>query len=300
MPTTNCVYTAHSLERLVTFERNLGRSLDCVLVFNDAMDSWEGITDPWFIGTRDPDHAWAAWAAGVPGRTLVIGQGLVPTGSPADWRARGARGEYDQHFRLLGQRLVAAGLGSSVIRLGHEANGTWFFGNIGDTDQDHRDWAAYWARAANILHATPGANFRLDWTVSSGQRAVPLASWYPGDDAVDVIGIDQYDTAPEWVGQEPRARWDFQRTQAGGPQSVLAFARSRGKPVSVPEWGPLPDDPYGGGDNTYYVTRMTSLFDTENVVYQGFWDKTGNGRTTASELAPQAFAVYRDWLLSRP
>jgi hypothetical protein len=294
--TRSCVYTDHSLAKLAAFERSAGQPVNCVLVFNDAVNTWDALTSPWFIGTGNTDHAWGSWASTDPGRVLVIGQGLVPTNSPPDWRSRGAAGEYDEHFRVLGERLVAAGLGSSIIRLGHEANGTWFFGNIGGNAPDWRNWAVYWARVAKILHDTPGAHFRLDWTVSSGPRAIALDAWYPGDAAVDLIGIDQYDTAPAWVGQEPLARWTYQRTQPGGPESVVAFARRHGKPLSVPEWGPLPNDSYGAGDNAFYVSRMLDFFRQEDVVYEGFWNKTRDPSKTTADLAPQAFASYRSWL----
>lgn len=289
-----CVYPSNSIARLDAFSELVGAPITCALVFNDVATSWDALVDPWFTLGNIADHRWDTWVRGGKGRKLVIGQSLVPSDAPPDWRRRGAAGEYDAQFALLGQRLVAAGLGRSVIRLAHEGNGDWFLHNIGTSDAQHRDWAVYWARVAKVLHETPGAHFTLDLTVSSGVRAIPLAQWWPGDDAVDVIGVDQHDIAPLTIGRSQPARWTWQMTQPGGLQTIAAFAAERGKPLSVPEWGVKDASEFGIGDDTYYVSHMLQLFSDNDVVYQGYWDKMGTG----SEMArnPGTLALYRRWI----
>jgi hypothetical protein len=66
-----------------------------------------------------------------------------------------------------------------------------------------------------------------------------VADAYPGDDMVDIVGVDFYDMYPAYPD---RAAWDagFRSTQNGGPRGLgtwLEFAKAHGKRLSVPEWG---------------------------------------------------------------
>ncbi|MGZ4201492.1 MAG: hypothetical protein ACXVRH_05500 [Thermoleophilaceae bacterium] len=131
-----CAYSAHSVRQLQAFSRILGRDVDCAVVFNNASPDWAGWERPWFARNPQPDQNWRAWAT-APGkhRVLVISQNLFPSAlNNADWRVAGARGAYTGHAKALARNLVAAGLGDSVIRLSHEANGTWGPDNVGTTD----------------------------------------------------------------------------------------------------------------------------------------------------------------------
>ncbi|GMA86776.1 hypothetical protein GCM10025868_20260 [Angustibacter aerolatus] len=96
----------------------------------------------------------------------------------------------------------------------------------------------------------------MDLTVSAGYRVVPLEQWWPGDDAVDVVGVDQHDLGVPGVPTEQPARWRFLMSQDGGFEDVAAFARAHGKPVSVPEWGITNAASSGNGDDAYYVQQM--------------------------------------------
>jgi Glycosyl hydrolase family 26 len=289
--TTSCAYSSNSIAWLNQLSATVGRPVNCAVVYNDVATTWETLMQPWFISGNGNDFRWDRWVAASRDRQLVIGQSLIPADAPADWRARGAAGDYDAEFRLLGERLVAAGLGRSIIRLAHEANGDWFLDNVGVNATQWTQWATYWARVAGILHNIPGAHFELDLTVSSGPRAIPLAQWYPGDDAVDIIGVDQYDVAPTWVAKSAQARWTYQMTQPGGFDTVAAFAALHHKPLSVPEWGVTDSANYGAGDDPYYVAHMLGIFASYHVRYESVWDKRG----TSSELVrnPQSLKVYR-------
>ncbi|GAB3683513.1 hypothetical protein GCM10028814_21700 [Angustibacter aerolatus] len=289
--TRACVYTSHSIARLQQFSQQVGHQYDCALVFNDVATTWPALVNPWFVQGGDADKRWDQWVRQSPSRRLVIAQSLVPGQAPEDWRARGAAGEYDAQFAALGKTLVAAGLGDATIRLAHEGNGTWFKHDIGGTPLEHRQWATYWARVAGILHATPGASFRMDLTVSAGYRVVPLEQWWPGDDAVDVVGVDQHDLGVPGVPTEQPARWRFLMSQDGGFEDVAAFARAHGKPVSVPEWGITNAASSGNGDDAYYVQQMLQLFRREHVEYQGFWDKAGAPGDLA--INPRSLTAFR-------
>jgi len=49
------------------------------------------------------------------------------------------------------------------------------------------------AQHRDPMRAVPGAHFKFDWTVNPAIANIPLSNWYPGDDVVDIIGVDAYD-----------------------------------------------------------------------------------------------------------
>ncbi len=46
------------------------------------------------------------------------------------------------------------------------------------------------------MRSVPGASFRFDWTINAGYRPIPFNDYYPGNDVVDIIGMDVYDFWP--------------------------------------------------------------------------------------------------------
>jgi hypothetical protein len=299
---TACIYTRNDLTRLAAFQRRVGRAYSCVVVFNDAAPDWAGWETPWVQVHPDPKYQWDEWVRAKPGRRLVLTQPLVPTGAPADWRARGARGRYDRHARALARNLIRAGLGNSIIRLSHEMNGDWYHHHVGSTPRQFRQWRAYWRRVVRVMRAQPGARFRFDWNIAAGYRPIPFARYYPGDDVVDIVGIDFYDYRFRWdVAMRPGARrWRGQIHQPGGLADAIAIAKSRGKPISLPEWGLAKRGAFRGGmgDNPDFVRRIARLVRTTPTAYQSYFESP-TGDTKQLRDAPRSRAVYRTLLAGR-
>lgn len=265
-----CVYSALSIGVLNQFERMVGRRINCVLVYNDAAPTWAGWETPWFIGDGNPDINWANWVAAAKGRTLIITENMFPTSvDSTNWRQAGADGAFTSHAKILARNLVAAGLGSSVIRLGHEANGSWYPDNIGDTPRDYRLWKQFWRVTVLAMRSVPGADFRFDWCVNAGYRDIPFADYYPGNDVVDIIGVDAYDAGLR--GNTPN-RWNTLYNEPGGLADVLAFAKAHNKPLSIPEWGVAPKHvAFSGGDDPAYVNGIANVVANNEVAYQSYF-----------------------------
>ena len=66
------------------------------------------------------------------------------------------------------------------------------------------------------MRSVPGAHFFFDWNVNAGYRNIPLASYYPGDSVVDVIGIDIYDSGMPGHPRDPAVRWARLNSEPGG------------------------------------------------------------------------------------
>lgn len=291
---TACIYSHNSIREMQAIGARIGRPFQCASIYNVA-PTWKDWADPWFIHHADPDYQWPQWVRADPAsRRMVIGQSMIPTaGVSKDWRRRGAAGAYDGHIRTLARNLVRVGLGDSVIRLGYEANGDWNVDNVGRTDAEYAQWRAYWARFARIMTSVPGGHFTLDWNLNSAYRDIPLAKIYPGDRAVDVVGIDVYDSAGPALPAAPSpSRWAAIIGQPGGVKAILGFARAHGKPISLPEWGLIGSRHKGGGDNPNFVASIAALVRNNTVAYQSYFNNDHLAGCLEIEKSRRAFAVY--------
>jgi Glycosyl hydrolase family 26 len=288
-----CGYAQHSVRGLTTFARLVRRTdMDCAVVFNDGAGDWRGWSTPWFLHQRDPDRNWARWAT-APGkrRRLVITQELLPdpVAKKPGWLRAGAAGRYRPHARRLAANLVRAGLGDAVIRLGHEANGDWYPHSIGDAPREYRQWRAFWRHTVKAMRGVRGARFAFDWTVHARYRPIPLHLWYPGDDVVDIVGIDAYDSGV----RERTGRWRVIYERPVGIRDVARFARRHRKPLSIPEWGvgPKTGKLLAGGDNPEYVRGIARVVRTNRVAYQSYFF----AHEWAEQLrrSPRSLAAYR-------
>ncbi|MFD0370375.1 glycoside hydrolase family 26 protein [Streptomyces sp. NPDC127114] len=212
---------------------------------------------------------WARWKEERPGRLFVLNVPLLDRNeaglSDAEVRAglrRGAAGDFDRHFRALGERLVEHRLADAVLVLGWEMNGTTYGHRCGP---DPESWKAYWRRVAGVLREVPGQRFRLDFTPSRGLDAIAWPLCYPGDDVVDIVGMDAYD-------QPAGLSFEEQVTEPYGLDFHARFAAAHGKPVSFPEWGL-----FRNGDNPAYVRGMLDWFARHRPVYQTFTDYCPHG-----------------------
>jgi beta-mannanase len=116
---------------------------------------------------------------------------------------------------------------------------------------------------------------------------------YPGDDYVDIIGIDVYDQT-KWTNfKDPVERWD--KLTLNGPYGLAwhrDFAKAHNKPMSYPEWGVGGND---SGDNPYFIQRMHDWFVANNIVYESYWQSNSAypGKLSADQY-PLSAAKYKE------
>jgi hypothetical protein len=285
-----CVYTGHSIATLQQFDSLVGRDVDCVMVFSNSSTTWSDWENPWFLHASNPDSNWTAWAtAPGTGRQLVISQNLFPSSeNGSDWRTAGAAGDYEAHAQALARNLVAAGLGDAVIRLSPEANGDWNSDSVGDTQTEYDLWRQFWRNTVMAMRSVPGANFSFDWCINAHVRPIPLADFYPGDDVVDIVGIDAYDSGvPAGL-----PRWATIFGWTDGIKDALDFARAHGKPLSIPEWGVAPaDTSLSGGDDPEYVDGIAGVVRDNPVAYHAYFYRYGYATQLAEGTA--SLEAYR-------
>ena len=287
----DCIYTSNNIQVLRSFEQLAGRRFDCVLVYNNNAPDWAGWERPWFVNDTEPQFDWSRWAdARGTRRQLIISQNLFPAAlDGSDWLGAGAAGAYVEHAKVLARNLVAAGLGDSVIRLAHEANGTNETYALPASDRGLALWRQFWRKTVIAMRSVPGAHFVFDWCINAYWRPIPLKKWYPGDDVVNIIGIDAYDSGVP-IGQN---RWRRLYTQPDGIRDVLRFAAAHGKPVSFPEWGLSPAGAHslGGGDDPAYINDIASVVGNDRVAYQAYFYAHAEAQLLADHAL--SLAAYR-------
>ncbi|MGK4580464.1 glycoside hydrolase family 26 protein [Kitasatospora sp. HPMI-4] len=244
-----------------------------------AGNSWQDIEGEPVVLTL-----WTQWRRADPARRLVLGvpmlapsEGGVPDDEVVRLLARADGGEFDAHFLRLARLLVALGGGDTVLTLGWEMNGITYTHRCGP---DPAAWKAYWRRIVTVMRSVPGQRFRFDFAPSRGLDAVPWTRCYPGDDVVDIIGMDSYD-------QPAGATFDDYVSEPYGLQDQVEFAAEHGKQVSYPEWGL-----FRNGDNPEFVRRMVEWTRTHDTAYQTVTDYCPHG-FWGCDRNPLSSAVFR-------
>jgi hypothetical protein len=274
-------------------------SIKYAMDFIDAT-SWSSISDPWQLSNWE----------GSP-YTMVWGVPMVPCGGPSTQCSTNesdynevADGGANGYFTTLAQKLVAAGFGSSYIRLGWEFNGSWMGWSICNEDGSGlTSWASDFVPAyRNIvtsMRSVSGANFKFIWNpLDSSNVGCPganLENFYPGNSYVDVVALDVYDgigaatssdaarwtdlldgvNAGGWTAVRPAAI-NGQELEGYGLNWLAAFGKENSKEIALPEWG-LDDSSMdaGGGDDPYFVTQMASWIKSYATGPAIFWNYGG-------------------------
>jgi beta-mannanase len=131
----------------------------------------------------------------------------------------------------------------------------------------------------------------MNWNVNQAYRNIPFANYYPGNNYVDVIGMDAYDDGMPGDPQSQPARWNAEYSEGGGLEDIIAFAKANNKPMSLPEWG-LDSTSDGFGDDPYYVQQIENLVANNNFMYQSYFD-SNDDNIPLIQSEPNAFAAYK-------
>ena len=293
----------------------------------EPTDQWENNIEGggWQLGE------WRDWKKALPGRRLVLSVPLLPgdwnrhgakggaeKGQPVSWTAA-ANGDYTEHFTKLAQNLVQYGLGDSIVRLGWEFNGGWYTFRASDNP---KAFAKYWGLVVTAMRAVPGAEkMQFCWNPASASLQFPAEQAWPGDEFVDIVGVDLYDQSwakdtyplpangsPEEILKRQQKAWND--VLCNGDHGLMfwkKFADAHHKPLSIPEWGVCQrGDKHGGNDNPYFVEQMSKfILDPANHVafhcYFDVWAGDGNHQLSpgikGTEVTkfPQSLEMFRKY-----
>ena len=130
--------------------------------------------------------SWAMSVWAKTGRRVLWSIAFIPKGASL---AEAAKGTYNDHWKKIAEQLATWHPDEPVlyIRTGWEFNGDWFqYSSI----KHPEEFVAAWKQFVSTFRSVSD-RFRFDWCPSGETGHVEEA--YPGDDYVDIIGLDLYD-----------------------------------------------------------------------------------------------------------
>lgn len=329
------VYLTHGDEAAIErYEDYTQQSMSPILEFG-ADDNWEALTGRYVSNNqlRSPPYGlgWGVnqWTTAYRGRVVWSIPMLPRSGATL---AAGAAGAYDQQWKNVARTLIDAGYGDNTLRIGWEFMGNWFVWGVAGTGSNGvantTNYKNYWKRIVLAMRSEPGANFKFNWCGNAGDFyngsvKINPADAYPDADAsgsyVDEIGIDHYDTHwtyypidPAW----PQWQKDSNRNNAWLSMSSwgtyhmnwwAAFAATKGKPMTVPEWGLAESaSQHGGGDNAIFMQKFHEwlIKPANNVKWHAYFQDDVSFLSKFFEdnatVFPTATAKFMDLYLGRP
>lgn len=272
-------------------ERIRGRALDARTAFF-SIDTWDSL---------------AASADAIPrfragGGQLILAVGMLPR-SHRGQHAPCAAGAFDARIRTIGDKIVRAGGGDAILRLGWEANRV--NGYPWAVTGDGSAYKACFRRWISILRAIPGQSFVIDWNMAQvGTFAYHVDRMYPGGDVVDIIGAQQYDRCPPVRNENEWSKRYWETRANGSPIGLgrwLEYARSKNKRLSIPEWGvggPRNICGTPGFDNPFFIGKMYEFFknNADSIAYEAYFngdDGSGNDENGSHRLADNPASAAR-------
>lgn len=267
-------------------------------VFSKSATDWAGLVDA-SGGTVDNWLSQGCSNLIVSFRTLPMGTMFSADNCASNYR-RIADGEFDDYYIRMATDLKNAGVPpNSVFRIGWELNSDYPWGLLGcRTTADAQTYIAGHRHIVDILRLYFGDQFTVSWNFlkRSDQLALPIDSYYPGDDYVDYINIDYYDNragGPTKAGYEAFAN-QGSATVPLGINSWLAYAQSKGKKIGFDEWGIVPSDRGGNNDNPAYIEFMYEWFQMHScqLGYESYFNGSSRGHALDTGEHPGSSALY--------
>lgn len=265
-----------NLRAATAFARYRDRRLDNVHVYLEAR-SWSTIGyESWEV------RQYKAFP-----RLVVVDVPLLPLSRGGTLRVVAA-GKDDRYFRAMARTLVSLGRGNAVLVLGSEFNGDW----ESYSAFHPKVFVAAFRHVAKLLKAVSPA-FRIDWcgnAVDNQAGHNPFRADYPGDDFVDIIGVDAYEHPDSKIASRGFKHW---LDQPFGVADWARFARKHHRPFSVPEWGLTRQ----GGDDPRFIRGMFWFFSAnfQNLAFEDYFNQTGppsDNSLTHPVMMPQASRTY--------
>ncbi|MDX6208664.1 MAG: hypothetical protein QOE24_1055 [Frankiales bacterium] len=264
------IVTGHALSGVVgtggqstvsSFGSWRGRPVDVVVNYLGT-STWASITG---VSQQGLTGYWAGSSA-----HRVWSVPMLPLQESASLSAE-ASGAYNSKFYSVAQQLVAGGDGSSTIRLGWEMTGDWY---TWAGSKDPAAFAEAWRQVVSTMRSVPGAHFTFDFNIAMGSHdPTPM---YPGDNYVDFIGADNYDTswASSYTPSDHTQVWNHILTGSYGLAWLANFASAHGKRMAFDEWGLSKTcNGHGGGDDPYFIQQFTAWMAQHDVAYEAYFER---------------------------
>ena len=265
------------------FSADVGQAPQFIDTFVDFSGSWSNMVT---------SASWNAWSQSrsptAQNLTPVVAVGLGTKGDngPGTLQAI-ASGAHDDTYRGIAQAYENAGYKTIDVRIGWEMNGNFMPWSMGNTTDSVNQWKAAFAHVADVMHSVSGIKVNVVWNPNlANNNQIDVSSAYPGDDKVDIIGLDLYSKTYKYDGSVSDSQYynnpsasqyhpDGTSPSEWGLAQTMALAQQHGKPVGIGETG------VGVGDSTALPGTIASDFSAPGappLAFVNVWDVgTGEG-----------------------
>jgi hypothetical protein len=264
-------YVGNSPAELTQFETWLGRPVDRITAHTGRANWKDWVSSiRWSVQLWSPLNKPICW-------TIPL---FADGGSLSD----AAAGKYREYYEQAARILAASRPSDNIIyvRTGEELNGNWMPWSAAGHEQDFVRAYRHFVDAFRTI----SDRFRFEWNVNIRETRMNAADAYPGDDYVDVVGMDFYYNT-KWNPTDPLKAWDEMVNSQFGLQWLEDFAAAHKKPTAYPEWGVNFD---GAGP---YIQKAAQWFSDHHVLYQSVWNSNDAfpGKLSDQQY-PRAAAAY--------
>ena len=246
----------------------VGRRADMVLAFEDffAAPPIAEMAVAAYCGA-DPIVSWEPWC-------------WTDDRSPAVMRSL-LSGALDDYVYRWADEIGDWG-GRTYLRFAHEFNGDWYpWTPACGTTPD--DYVRAWRHVHDIFAGQRTQNVTWVWAPTVGGTTT-LADWYPGDEYVDVMGVDGYN----WGTSLPTTCWTWPEELFAESFELLRSIGS-GKPILVAEVGCAED----GGSKADWIARFIEYVNRQHDAVGFVWfehHKETDWRITSTPESAAAMA----------
>lgn len=260
--------------------------LDEVAATGAAVEAWIDLV-LWYEDFAAPPPVTGVAAVTASGATSVI------TWEPWSWRtdvtqagaatvSEIAAGRHDDHLVAWAAALALVDT-PMHLRFAHEFNGDWYPWTPA-RGTPPQTYVAAWRHTHNLFRRAGAVNVRWMWSPdATSATGVPLRAWYPGDDYVDVVGLDGYN----WGTTRAWSRWTSP-VEIFEP-AVTEVRSLTGRPMVIAEAGCAE----AGGSKADWITEFVEWAAAQPDVDAAIWfdhDKETDWRIASTPAATAAMA----------
>ncbi|BBY18150.1 glycoside hydrolase family 26 protein [Mycolicibacterium litorale] len=205
------------------------------------------------------------------------------TGADAVTLAGIAAGRHDDHLSAWAEAFALTAT-PVQLRFAHEFNGDWYPWSPahGTTPEQY---VAAWRHAQDLFRRAGATEVGWVWSLDAAAHPdIPLRDWYPGDDYVDVVGIDGYN----WGTTQGWSRWT-------PPVDIFEPAATEvraltDRPIMIAEVGCAE----AGGAKADWIAAFVRWVAAQPDIDTAIWfehDKETDWRITSTPAATAAMAA---------
>jgi beta-mannanase len=278
---TITVHPAGTIER---FESEAGARPSIAMYYQDWDPNWStALVDP---KTVDPIYAHGAvpMISWTPFRTTHDLRD-----QPAYRLRRIVAGAFDPYIRRAA-REAAALEKPLLVNLAPEMNGSWFSYGAGVAGNTPREFKEMWRHVVRIFRRAGADDVRWVWSpnIYGNNTVHPFAPFYPGEDWVDVVGLDGYN----W-GHSRKTAW-----QSFGElfdSNYTAMTSMTAKPMIISETASAER----GGSKARWIHDMRQTIERRMPRIRAVvWFDRFKERNWAINSSPRALLAFREMVSS--